>query len=249
MNTVFRYLRADFLKIKATALFAAHLAIPVATAGAFLLYYMVSPWDSFDKVQAFYQVVGMGYPFLIGIFCAIIAEQELSAGRYQAMLAVTDRRAAFLSKLLLLVLSGGFSVSLTSVLFGTGYFFWMKQQVVAYSFYWTAAGMMLGGNLFLYILHLFLAMRFNKGVTIGLGVAESLLSAVLMTGLGDDVWIFVPAVWANRLTGYMMFCYSTVGGPEVRLGTAAALCTVMTILSFLACEFWVCRWDGVCAEE
>ena len=106
MKTVLRCLRADFLKIKNTALFAAHLAIPFVMAGAFLLYYKISPWDSFGKVQAFFQVMGMGYPFLIGVFCAIIAEQELAAGRYQSMLAVTHRGTVFFSKLLLLVLSG-----------------------------------------------------------------------------------------------------------------------------------------------
>ncbi len=43
MKTVLRCLRADFLKIKNTALFAAHLAIPFVMAGAFLLYYKISP--------------------------------------------------------------------------------------------------------------------------------------------------------------------------------------------------------------
>ena len=249
MKTVLRCLRADFLKIKNTALFAAHLAIPFVMAGAFLLYYKISPWDSFGKVQAFFQVMGMGYPFLIGVFCAIIAEQERAAGRYQSMLAVTHRGTVFFSKLLLLVLSGGFSVILTSVLFGSGYYYWMEERVVAYSFYWIAAGIMLGGNLLLYILHLFLAMRFNKGVTIGLGIAESLLSAVLMTGLGDGVWIYVPAVWANRMAGYVMFAYSTVTGPAVDPCRAVALCSIVTLISLLAFMIWAKGWDGVCGEE
>ena len=120
---------------------------------------------------------------------------------------------------------------------------------MSYSFYWIAAGIMLGGNLLLYILHLFLAMRFNKGVTIGLGIAESLLSAVLMTGLGDGVWIYVPAVWANRVAGYVMFAYSTVTGPAVDPGRTAALCSIVTSMSFLAFIIWAKRWDGVCGEE
>lgn len=249
MRMLLRCIRSDFLKIKATPIAAAHLGIPALMAGVFLLYYKVSPWDSFSKVQAFFQVMGMGYPFLIGVFCAIIAEQELTAGRYQAMLAVTGRRTAFCSKLLLLVLLGAFSVVLTSVLFGTGYFFGMGQRVVEYGFYWIAAAVMAGGSVFLYILHLFLALRFNKGVTIGLGVVESLLSAVLMTGLGEGVWIFVPAVWANRLTGYAMFAYSTVEGPTVSLDGAVVVCTIVTIVSFLGYLVWACRWDGVCGEE
>ena len=120
---------------------------------------------------------------------------------------------------------------------------------MAYSFYWIAVGIMLGGNLLLYILHLFLAMRFNKGVTIGLGIAESLLSAVLMTGLGDGVWIYVPAVWANRMAGYVMFAYSTVTGPAVDSCRAVALCSIVTLISLLAFMIWAKGWDGVCGEE
>lgn len=254
MRTLLRCMKADFMKMKGTALVAAHLAIPTAMAGAFLLYYKTSPWDSFLKVQAFFQLMGMGYPFLIGVFCAIIAEQELAAGSCQGMLAVTDRRVTFLSKLLFLVLLGGFSVSLASVLFGTGFFFGMKQHAVAYSFYWTVAGTMLGGNLLLYVLHLFLAFRLNKGVTVGLGVAESLLSAVLMTGLGDGGWIFVPAVWANRLTGYRMFAYSAAEAPSadtdgLAAGYSIMIIVIVTILSFLLYMIWACRWDGVCGDE
>lgn len=249
MKTLFCCMRADFMKIKNTAVLAAHLIIPVVMAVVFLLYYRVSAWDSFSKVQAFFQLMGMGYPFLIGVFCAILAEQELSAGNYQAMLAVADRRITFSSKLLLLLLSGAFSVVLASVIFGTGYYWGMKQQVVSYAYYWVAAGIMLGGNVFLYILHLFLALRWNKGVTIGLGIAESLLSAVLVTGLGDGIWIFVPAVWANRAAGYVMFGYSAVEGPDFDFGQAAVICGMITLAALIAYEIWACRWDGVCGHE
>lgn len=242
-------MKADFLKIKRTSLCAVHLIVPVVMAGAFLLYYNVSPWDDYNRIQAFFQIMGMGYPFLIGVFCAIIAEQESLAGGYQAMLSVTDRITAFSSKLMLLVLMGVFSVVFTSVMFGTGFFWGMHRQAVRYSFYWAGAGVMVGGNLFLYILHLFLAIRFNKGVTIGAGIAESLLSALCLTGLGDGIWIYIPAAWANRMVGYMMYGYIEAREAATDIRKAVVICGIVTAAALVAYEAWACRWDGASGCE
>ena len=244
LKHLFRYMKADFLKLKRTPLCAAHLAIPVVMAGAFLLYYNVSPWNDYDRIQAFFQIMGMGYPFLIGVFCAIIAEQESFAGGYQAMLSVTDRKITFSSKLLLLVLMGAFSVVFTSVMFGTGFFWGMQRQAVGYSFYWAGAGVMAYGNLFLYIFHLFLAIRFNKGVTIGAGIAGSLLSALCLTGLGDGIWICIPAAWANRMVAYMMYGYIEAGEAATDISKAVVVCGIVTAAALVAFEAWACRWDG-----
>lgn len=249
MNVLFFCMKADFIKIKYTALCAAHLVIPMVLSGVFLAYYAVSPWNPYSKIQAFYQLMGMGYPFLIGVFCAVTAEQEQTAGNYQVMLAAADRRITFFSKLLLLIVMGAVSVTVTSAVFGTGFFWGMKQREVGYSFYWAAAAVMLGSSLFLYILHLFLALRMHKGISIGLGIVESLLSALCLTRLGDQVWICIPAAWANRMTGYLLVAYS---GTEVSLSgcrEAAVVCIIVTIVSFVFYGFWACRWDGTCGSE
>lgn len=244
MRTLLRYIRADYIKTKHTPLRMAHIAVPCAMAAVFLSYYAVTPWNAYSKVNAYFEMMGLGYPFLIGTFCAIVAEQESYAGTFQAMLSVPQRKTAFVSKLSLLVLLGLFSVVLASVLFGTGYYFGLKQHVVNYSFYWIAAFVMLGGNIFLYIFHMFLALRFNKGISIGLGIAESLLSAVLLTGLGDSVWIFVPAAWASRMVCSMMSAYSTEEAPHIDCSNGMWICAVVTTVAFVFYLIWSSRWDG-----
>lgn len=97
------YLKADFLKTK-------HLA------------YSYSPWSESVKADVFYQVQGMGMPFLIGFFLAV------------------------------------------------PFLIW-------------------GGSIPLYVLHLYLTFRFSKGVTIGLGIVESLVSGL---ALGADDYICKP---------------------------------------------------------
>lgn len=249
MLTLLRTLQSDYLKTKRTPLRAAHIIIPIGMACIFLLYYAASPWSAYGGVQAYFQVMGLGYPFLIGVFCAVIAEQEASAGAFWAMLSAADRKTAFLSKLLLLLLFGAFSVILASVLFGTGYYFVLGQRAVSYSFYWTAALIMLGGSVILYIWHLFLALRFHKGITMGLGIAESLLAAVLLTGLGDSIWVCVPAAWASRLVCSVMPAYSAGEIPAIDCGAAACIGAGMTVAALIVYVIWGCRWDGSKGDE
>ncbi|MBD5526067.1 MAG: lantibiotic immunity ABC transporter MutG family permease subunit [Lachnospiraceae bacterium] len=249
MHNLLRYIKADYMKTKHTPLRLAHLVIPCVMAVVFLTYYAVTPWNAYGKVQAYFQIIGLGYPFLIGTFCAIVAEQESYAGTYQMMLAVTDRKSAFISKPLLLIVFGTFSVALAAVLFGTGYYFVLKQHAVRYSFYWIAALAMVGGSIFLYIWHMFLALRFNKGISVGLGIAESLLSAVLLTGLGDSVWILFPAAWASRLVCTLMPAYSTEQLPVVDCGREMWICGAVTMTEILLYVVWSCRWEGMRGNE
>lgn len=238
-GTFFHYLIADFYKTKHLPILRAHLLIPVGVPVLFLIYYTYSPWSNDTRITAYFQVLGMGMPLLAGLFCAMLAEQESLAGGFQNMLSVQKRHAVFLSKLLVLLLSGMLALLLASVLFGTGYFFWMEQRSASYLFYWKAAFVLMGGSVFLYILHLFLAFCFNKGVTIGLGFVESLLSALLLTGMGEGIWMYVPAAWASRFITLFFYDekfrmggrYDTMdAGVFSDLQTAVYLCIAMTLM-------------------
>lgn len=265
MRDFFNYVKADFIKTKHLSILIAHIAIPIGTAAAFLAYYAYANWDSYTKVASYYQVLGAGFPTLIGLFCAMLAEQELSAGSFQNMLSASKRPLAFCSKLLVLILFGMGAVMLASGMFGIGYFFFLGKRYIQYSFYIEAAFVMMGSNIFLYILHLFLALSFNKGVTIGLGIVESLLSALFLTGLGDGIWIFVPAAWAGRFITIFLLqrisAYDTISlDSAIAAGriaeqllmdwkAAIVMCAVVTAGGISAYGVWASRWDGICGNE
>lgn len=275
MSGLLCYLRADFKKTKGLSIRAAHIAIPVAASAVFLVCYMYSSWESHVKIEAYFQVLGIGFPFLISVFCAMLAEQELFAGAYQNLLSVPKRPAVFFSKWLLLVLSGAGAVLLASVLFGAGFSLLPGEQNVSGAFYPAAALILLCGNLFLYVLHLFLALCMNKGVTLGAGIVESLLSALLLTGMGEGVWFFVPPAWGPRLVtvllracdmpaGYAAGGHAT-GGPvygaaflqkfnayvmiDTDCRTALLTCAALTVGALAAFLLWARRWDGVRGNE
>ena len=116
-----RYLRADFLKMKNLPVLWAHIWIPVAINALFLSYYAFTGWSASAKIIGFFESVGAGFPILIGIFAADVAEHEQNAGRFQNLLSQPRKTTAFWLKVILLLLLGLFSVVLTAVIFGAGF--------------------------------------------------------------------------------------------------------------------------------
>ncbi|MFD1903220.1 hypothetical protein ACFSQ7_02320 [Paenibacillus rhizoplanae] len=98
----------------------------------------------------------------------------------------------FFSKLLLLL---GFSlgaVLITFTLFGTGFSRVLHQGSHGLLFYGTGAVIIFGSSLFLYLLHLTVSLHFGRGASIGIGIAGSLIAALMLTGLGDAMWPYIP---------------------------------------------------------
>ena len=62
-----------------------------------------------------------------------------------------------------------------------------------------AALLLWGSSVPLYLWKLILAFQFGKGVTIGAGIISGLISALMLTGLGDYVWKYVFVCWTGRV--------------------------------------------------
>lgn len=241
---MFSYLRADLLKTKRLSIRKAHLLIPIITTSAFIAYYAYSPWNKCMKVNIFYQVLGMGLPFLIGLFCAILSEQEESAGYFQKMLMQSKKVTPFLSKLFLLLLFCLCSLLMTSLIFGVLFNFVLKENAVGFPFYLFAALVMFASSIPMYILHLFLSLRFNKGVSIGLGIVESVVSALFLTGLGDSLWKYVPPAWLARMTTTFFSAYTGDIDAYIELKQVLPIYCIVMILGFLAYVIWAYQWEG-----
>lgn len=239
------YLKSDFLKTRRLSVVKAHLLIPVAVAALFLVYYAWAPWGSLEKINIFYQVLGMGLPFLISLFCSMLAEQEQAAGSFQNMLAAPGRRLPFLAKLLLLLLFGLGAVLLASGIFGIVFLAGYEETVVGADFYLIVSAVLWGSSIPLYVFHLFLALKFNRGISLGLGIVESLIAAVFLTGLGDVLWKYVPPSWPARMPAVLLQMYrgEIDAGAELS-GVFPVYLAVMTA-AFGLFVIWSGRWEGI----
>lgn len=249
MRELGRSLLAEFQKTKRLPIRIMHFGIPVSVTVAFLAYYRYSPWNAYEKVAAYFQIMGIGFPFLIGLFCAMTSEQEQSAGGFQEMLAGSGRVNVFWGKLLLYILSGLFSVVFAGFLFGAvcpeniqNVLFEDRQRMILFD---TKAALALwGSSLFLYILHLFLAFRFSESVSMVLGIIESLVSALFLTGMGDGIWMFVPASWASRMVTGLLLVESGGIIPLEEFKAAVEICVLLTVGGGVCFSIWCCCWEG-----
>lgn len=244
-----RLIKADIIKMKSTKLLWMHLWIPLLGLAIMLGYYCISPWSSINKIAAYFEILCIAYPVLIGVITSMMADQEFEAGNYQNLLGKSRIKSfAFLSKYILCT-SLGFISTMTAVL---GFYFgftFISTSPLTFEGYLVIGIVLFFSNLIQYTLHFFISLRFSRGVSIGLGVVEALLCALFRTGMGDGRWPFVPASWSIRYVMYLMNKY--FGGifidPSLNQGIIITISG--TLLSFILMLLWFIKWDGKRAEE
>ena len=254
MKSFFRSLKAETLKIKHTPLLWLHLIIPLVGVGLFLFYSALSAWSTEVLVTFYFEALALAFPMLIGIVCGMAASQE--AGGFQNMLGVLPSRLVpFLSKFAFLSVLGLGALVASVGLYGAGFALLPGQQAVPALLYLKLAGALFASNLFLYLLHLWISLRFGKGASISVGVAGSLVAALMLTGLGEGIWYFIPWGWGVRFCDMAVIKALTAPAVEgiafiqneTTLGWRTAGCA--TLFLFVLCLLWFKRWEGRSASE
>lgn len=242
MTNFIRCIRSDCYKFKHTSMLWIHILIPLILSCLFLAYYSVSPWNSTSKISAFLEAIGVGFPLIIGLISSKAVEQEGQAGSFQGMLCTIKSRAlVYTSKLILLILMGTFSVILAIGVFACGF------KTVSFGVYLKAAGILTAGSIFIYILHLFISLQYGRGASIGLGIGESLIAALALTGLGDGRWYYIPCTWGARLCDYLVYVLenpstTAIANREIEKGLLIVL--FASCVAFGASVIWFRKWEG-----
>lgn len=242
MTTLIRCINSDFKKFKHTSMLWIHILLPLGAALLFLAYFSTSPWSADSKISGYLEFIGISYPLIISLICSKAMEQEEQAGSFHTMLcSIKSRAAAYMSKLVVLLLLGIFSVSLVVGVFAVGF------KMAPTSLYVKAAVILITGNIFLYILHLFISCQYGRGASIILGVFESIISALALTGLGDGIWYYLPCTWSARLNSYLVYIWmhpesAVVGAAELNQWLMIAI--PATISAFIFSLFWFRNWEG-----
>ncbi|PFN24194.1 lantibiotic immunity ABC transporter MutG family permease subunit [Bacillus cereus] len=248
MEVLSRVLRADFLKMKHTIFFWIHTAMPIIGIALFLSYYSFSKVDSMNKVSGYIQVLSITFPLLISIVCSFVVEQEALAGNFKELLSTEyGRRKAFISKVCLLLICGLCSTILAVIGFAVGFHFLLGQNEFPLALYVEISFILFGCQIFMYIWHLFLNFRFSKGASIGVGIIESLLAALMLTGLGDVIWKYTPCAWGVRLCNHF-FEYRLSPASfhilQVDAEVGAVICVCFTIVAFIVSLIWFSFYEG-----
>lgn len=247
MEFLYNSIKSDFEKVKRQPLLIMHIVIPILAVIVFTVYYSHTHWKPTSKVSGFFQMAALIFPALIGVVSAMTTDQEFSAGKFQELLTSPMRTVTFLSKLLIILLLGlsamlilvcGFSAALTYIL---------HENPFGFLYYICAGFILFFSSIFIYVLHLIIGLKFGGTASIGLGIFETLLSALFNTGLGDGKWIFAPCTWGMR---FMMNFHKFMikdkdflqNISELHLGII--LCIVGTIVITTLTCLWFSKWEG-----
>lgn len=248
MDEYCRYLKSDIYKLLHSWFFVIHLLFPILGAALMLIYSHLSSSSELNKLAAFTQIVAIAFPFVISVVCQIVADQELQAGRFQNMLTLSSRKKAIFSKFAVLLLSGLFSVALSTVLFGIPFSYIAGTKLPA-GFFVLIPLVVWGSNIMMYGLHLILAFRFGRNFGISIGVIGSLLSAILQTGLGTGLWYVIPyglgVHFAEGALAYL-FNLSPVGKLETQIGILFCIVITCGIINLIA--LWFSRYSGTFSD-
>ncbi|HDR6308218.1 TPA: lantibiotic immunity ABC transporter MutG family permease subunit [Bacillus cereus] len=248
MTVLSRILRADFIKMKHTIFFWIHIAMPIIGIALFLSYYSISKVDSINKVSGYIQVLSISFPLLISIVCSSVVEQEAVTGNFKELLSTEyGRRKAFISKVCLLLICGFCSTMLAVVGFAAGFHFLLGQNDFPFALYVEISFILFGCQIFMYIWHLFLNFRFSKGASIGVGIIEILLAALMLTGMGDVIWKYTPSAWGVRLCNYFLGYKLSPDSMHVLQAEGkfgAVNCVCFTIIAFVISLIWFSFYEG-----
>lgn len=257
---ILRLLSAECKKVKHTPLLWMHIIIPLIGIGTFLFIFTLSHSTPLSEVCGYLQVIALSFPLLISVVSSMSADQESQAGKFQVLLTSSNPKfLTFLSKFIFLYLLGLCAVMLAVIGYGAGLSGIFHKNPFSLSFYIIAVFILIGANLFEYVFHLLLSLRLGKGASIGVGIAEFLISAILNTDLGDRIWTFFPCTWGIRfVTTWTNFTsksalkavkFAMAQQTTSELHSGIMICIIATIVSIMLSSIWFSQWEGKKVEE
>ena len=244
--TIWRLLRADWLKTRRTPLRWAIFLVPAGYALLLLWYFSsfpASPELAAKIYYAFFEVWTSFLPLLFGVLAGLMCLQEEQAGGFAAMLGLpVSRSGIYASKLVMLIAAALGSLLLAAAILVIGAKFVLGIGALDAGSFGKGALLATAGALALCALHLWLSLAFGFGAGVGIGGAGLLISAIIgATGVGDAIWEAVPWAWPVRLAMHPM---AAVALPRVLL-YALLLFVFIAVCSLL----WFQRWEGRKQEE
>lgn len=197
MRSIFKCICADMIKSKHTPLLLLHLLFPLIGSIMFVGYFHVSGWSESVNVSVFLETIAIVFPFFIGIVVGLMIQLEYQAGHFQLMLGtVKSRTSVYIGKCIYFMMLAAISITICITIFTILY------PVMPLSFYLKVGLLLLLAVSPIYLLSLLLGLKFGKSVSMGLGIVGSLISALMLTGLGDSIWKVIPWAWGVRFMDY-----------------------------------------------
>lgn len=244
-------IRAELWKMRHTVLYPLHLGIPLLGVAVFLAYGWFAGRSGPGLLSGYVEAIGVALPFVISVVCSgnIRLEEE---NHFQIFLGMNKHRwKNFLTKFCVLTGMGFLSIAAAVLLFGAGLGSFVERNPavqIPWMLYLQLTAVLFLGAVPLYLEHLFLNLKFSGMVSQCVGVAQFLLSALFLTGLGEGRWQFFPCSWSVRGGAMLLqnWIYQEerggIGGRE-RMQTAG-ICLLLLFFICVIIGTWFHYYEG-----
>ncbi|QSZ27438.1 lantibiotic immunity ABC transporter MutG family permease subunit [Aceticella autotrophica] len=255
-----KILSAEWLKTKRTFIRWFAFLTPIGFAVLILWYFSLRAITPDIQVAIymgnFLTWTGLIIPVEAGLISGLIVHQEEVAGSFNGFLgSKVSKSSLYLGKLTILVLFSLCSTLLETIIIvaGTNY---ILNIPVSWPIFLSAALMAVIGTLPLLALHLWISFAWGMGASIGFGCGGALISSLMITGLGDKIWQFVPWAWPARLSGLLAIYLPGIKVPsELSKFTLSQVFWLTTmkglipagiffIIMLVGGIIWFNRWEG-----
>lgn len=215
MRECVRLIRAEFYKMRGTSFYLVHALTACFGVFLFLAYYGYHDFAP-EKEWAWYiETVSIVYPVMISMVCVISVRVE-EKNHFSTLLGIAVRKSnSLFAKWAVLSVTGFFAVTAA---IGGFFIVWQMAEdkgrdlgglcLVTILILWLCSQGM-------YLLHLCICLRWSGNISMCIGVLESMLAALLQTGLGDEIWQFFLCAWGGRWSSFVSVGLS--GNPAVNV--------------------------------
>ncbi|MDD6769568.1 lantibiotic immunity ABC transporter MutG family permease subunit [Inconstantimicrobium porci] len=240
--------RSEFLKMKHTYFYSIHICIPIIGSIMVLMYYGTSKINIDAKIQLYLGVISIAFPLLISIVTSQVMKVEKDAGAYKEILSSEyGRISCILSKMIMLLVCGFISLLIAVGIFVFGIKYIFNQYSISFMIYIKSIMIIFECQIIIYVLHAWLNLRFNCGISMLIGTFETVLSALLETGLGDNIWQWIPSGINMRLNQYYILKSTSLSfidkiNENICLGLRNSI--VLTVLSVIIFICWFNKYDA-----
>lgn len=243
MKEFYGLLKSSGYRMRHSLFYGVHILIPAAGVFLYAAYMGLRPAGGREHLTSYVTLLAMAYPAVTGIVTAMVTDREAKAGKMQNLLAVPSRVKGLAAELVLLLLTG--LLAMAAAVFGFLAVPGLQGESIGAGGAILLTLLLWASNLPVYAAHLFLGLKFGEGVTIGAGVAESVVSAVMLTGLGDGVWYVWWPSYGMRFSTMVLALKqgaSETLQSQMRFG---GICYLVVSVLFLVMTFiWFQRFEG-----
>lgn len=233
-----RMIASECFKLKHTFFGWIHLCMPLMGAVVFLVYYILHNGEEpYRKWNLILEMIATFLPILISVVVGIAVLVEEKNCHLQTILAMPGRKRELLAKLGILYGAGMVAVTVLFLILGTGIFI-KGSATIELECVVVAVGGLVFWNLFTYIFHLFLQLKYGLGVSLVWGVFECLQCILYSNVELWGNWRLLPFSWP------VCWIHDVMQEDVVMHLREWGSCAVITAVALWGLLQWFARWEG-----